>query len=229
MASSEEEFLADLVKKGRRRTAADFILASEPYIADQTFDPVTRSTGLFSGGKPRGLVVDQTSGTLDTKKAGMPNGLPIAGLFLGGIGTIFKMNAQLAQGRAAKSAANLSADYSERAAADAVQRGNMREFEVTSRGEKILADMLSAQTNSGSDANVGGQLTTRQASRGNLDFDRALVRRNAAMEAYGLRARAQGQRQEGEYAMEAAEDAALGTFLGGLADFVGGAGMLAVA
>lgn len=228
MASSEEEFLADLVAKGRRRTAADFILSSAPYIADQTFDPVTRSTGLFSGGKPQGSVVDQVSGPLD-KAAEMPTGLPIAGLFLGGIGSIFKASAQASQGRAAKSAADLSADYSERAAADAVERGNMREFEVTSRGEKILADQLSAQTNSGSDANVGGQLTTRQASRGNLDFDRALVRRNAAMEAYGLRARAQGQRQEGEYAKQAADDAALGTFLGGLADFVAGAGMLAVA
>lgn len=211
MDDAELEYLKRFTK-GRTRTAADFIVQPEvPLISNAE------------------LLASAPEAPADAAKVSMPTGLPIAGLFLGGIGTIFKMNAQLARGRAAKSAANLSADYSERSAADAVERGNMREFEVTSRGEKILADMLSAQTNSGSDANVGGQLTTRQASRGNLDFDRALVRRNAAMEAYGLRARAQGQRQEGEYAMQAAEDAALGTFLGGLADFVGGAGMLAVA
>lgn len=206
MNEQEKDFL-DIWTGRKRRTAADFVVQpEEPRISDAT------------------LLGSAPPAPDGAASAAMPTGLPLAGLFLGGLGSLIKAGAQQAQGRAAKMAADLSADFSERAAADAVQRGNMREFEVTSRGEKILADQLTAQTNSGSDANVGGQLTTRQASRGNLDFDRALVRRNAAMEAYGFRARAQAQRQEGEYAQEAADTAATGTFLSGIADFVGGAG-----
>jgi hypothetical protein len=139
-------------------------------------------------------------------------------------GTILKANAQVQQGRAAKTAANMSADASERAAADAIYRGSLKEMQVTMHGSAVVAAQRVAQSGSGLDVNVGGHRAVQTGTEAVTDLDRATVRRNAALEAYGLRERARGFRQQGEYAQAEGENAALGTFLSGIGSAIGQGG-----
>lgn len=137
------------------------------------------------------------------------------GLAAQGAGTLMKGQAQLAQGAAAKTAYNQSADSAERAAADAIERGEYRDLQVAMRGSAVIAEQRVAQSGTGGDVNSGGNLQTQLSTSAVTDVDRAVVRRDAALAAYGLRTRAQELRQQGEYAESEAESAALGTFLGG--------------
>lgn len=137
------------------------------------------------------------------------------GLAAQGTATLLKGSAQLQQGAAAKTAYNRSADSADRAAADAIERGEYRDLQVAMHSSAVIAEQRIVQSGTGGDVNAGGNLQTQLATSAVSDVDRAVVRRNAALAAYGLRLKSQALRQEGENAQTEGENAALGTFLGG--------------
>lgn len=163
----------------------------------------------------------------DTSKMDLGKGITGAGLILNGLGTLLKVGAIQKHGAQSKAAYDLSAESALRAAADATQRGQIREYTVVAEGSRVIAEQRAQSSTGALDVNVGAQQATERSSQANLEFNRAVVRRNAALEAYGFRQRAQVDYQEGEYAQEKANSEALGTFLGGVADFVKVAGPIA--
>lgn len=133
-----------------------------------------------------------------------------------GAATIMQGVAAKKRGDAERDAAYLSADASERAAADAIERGKLKDLQVAMHGSSVVADQRVAQGATGADVNIGAPKATQDATQAVSDVDRAVVTRNAALEAYGLAQRARGQRQHGQNAEAAGKAAMLGTFLGGI-------------
>src|SRR5260370_879288 len=156
----------------------------------------------------------------EPRKSYVGKGLTAAGLILNGFGSILKVGAILQQGAKSKEAYGLSAASALRAAGDAVERGRLREYVVTADGSRVIATQRAESSTGALDVNVGAQQATERASQANLEFNRAVVRRNAALEAYGYQQRAQEAYQAGEYAEEKARSEALGTFLGVLPSLV---------
>lgn len=133
-----------------------------------------------------------------------------------GAATIMQGVAAKKRGDAERDAAYLSADASERAAVDAIERGKLKDLQVAMHGSSVIADQRVIQSGSGADINIGALKATQDATQAVSDVDRAVVTRNAALEAYGLTQRARGQRQRGQNAAAAGEAAMWGTFLGGI-------------
>lgn len=137
------------------------------------------------------------------------------GLAVAAAGTLIKANAQAEAGAAAKRQMYTSAAFADEAAADAVKRGTLRDLQVALRGSQVMSEQRVAQSGSGVDVNTGGSLQTQRGTAAVSEVDRATVRRNAALAAYGLRMKSQSLRQSGEYGEREGNDAALGTFLSG--------------
>lgn len=133
-------------------------------------------------------------------------------------GRLMQANAQLQQGRAAKTVAGLNAERANEAAGQAIRRGELEELRATMQGEAVVSRQAVMESGTGADVNVGGPQATRRASEAVLEVTRRTIQVNAAYAAYGLRSRAQAYYQEGEYAEKAGENAALGTFLSGIGE-----------
>lgn len=146
------------------------------------------------------------------------------GLGVQGFATLLKAQSQLSQGEAAKARSGLSAGSALRAAADAISRGEAKDLQVAMHGSAIVADQRTAIAATGADVNIGGAQAVQSGTMAVSEVDRATVRRNAALEAFGLRSKAQTFYQEGEDASVAAKNAALGTFLGGIGGAIGSGG-----
>lgn len=144
----------------------------------------------------------------------------MVGLGVQGAGTIMKGIAAKQHGEAAKNADYQSADAAERAAADAIERGNLKEMQAAMHGSAVVASQRVAQSGTGVDVNIGAPKATQEATEAVSEVDRAVVRRNASLEAYGLKSRAQGFRQRGIYAQAEGENAMVGTFLSGVASMI---------
>lgn len=143
-----------------------------------------------------------------------------------GAGALAKGVAAKQHGDAVKAAADLSADASERAAGDAVEAGKLKDLQVAMHGSSVIAAQRVLQSGSGVDVNIGAPKATQEATAAVNEVDRRTVARNATLQAYGLRARAQGQRQAGAYAQAEGDNAMIGTFLGGAGTLVGEGGKL---
>lgn len=133
-----------------------------------------------------------------------------------GVGTLLQASALKQRGEAAKSVSDRNAFYAQQAAGDAIYRGTVKDLQETLRGSAVIAAQRVEESGSGVDMNVGGPAATGRASQAVIEVSRDIVRRNAALDAYGLRAHAQDQYQRGEYEEAEGNNAALGTFLGGL-------------
>lgn len=131
-------------------------------------------------------------------------------------GSLVQGDAAQKRGRAANDEAKRDAASSETAAADAIETGNLRDMQEAMKGSAVEAAAMVQQSGSGFDVNVGAPLASRLATRASVEVDRSIVRRNAALQAYGLRLRARAQRQQGEYAEEEGNAAFVGSFLSGL-------------
>ena len=132
------------------------------------------------------------------------------------VGGILKSQAQLAQGEATALSYGLSADSAQRAAADAVERGQLKDLQVALRASAVTSAAAVQQSASGSDASVGGAFAARKSTEAIAEVDRKTVARNAALEAYGLREHARGYLQQAANARAAAKNAAAGAFLSGI-------------
>lgn len=146
------------------------------------------------------------------------------GLAAKGVGTLIQGTAAQAQGRATRAADYRSADFAEKAAADAIEAGNLKDLSQAMHGAAVVATQRVAMSGTGVDINTGGSLATQLGTQAVNEVDRATVRRNARLHAYGLTAQAQGDRQRGENAAVAGDNAMLGTFLGGMGGLLGDAG-----
>lgn len=140
----------------------------------------------------------------------------MVGMGAQGVGTLMQASALKARGEVAKSISDRNAVYAQEAAGDAIYRGTLKDLQETMRGSAVIAAQRVEQSGSGVDMNVGGSAATGRASQAVIEVSRAIVRRNAALDAYGLRAHAQDQYQKGEYEEAEGDNAALGTFLGGM-------------
>jgi hypothetical protein len=114
-----------------------------------------------------------------------------------------------------------------RAAASAVERGNLKDLQEAMKGDAVVVQQLVAQSGSGADVNVGAPAATRRASGAVLEVSRKIVRYNAALEAMGLREHARRYYQEGENAEAEGKSAFVGTLLSGGAKMIGMGGKLA--
>lgn len=130
-----------------------------------------------------------------------------------GVGTLVSGVAAAQRGNAAREADYRSAEFADQAAADALSKGSLKTLQVGMRGSTISSAALVAQSGSGVIADTAGP---RAQTAALTELDKATVRRNAALEAYGLRQRAGALRQEGEYAEAQGRAQELGTFLGGI-------------
>lgn len=137
------------------------------------------------------------------------------------MGSLMQAKAAEARGAAAQAAANTSARFSDQAAADAIARSPLGEMRVQMHGSSVVAAQRGALSGSAIDVNSGSGKDLQDNAKSMTEIDRQTVQRNAALEAYGLRARAGVQRQEGEYARRAGEDVAMGSFIGGIGKAVG--------
>lgn len=144
-----------------------------------------------------------------------------------GVGTIMSSVAAQKQGQATKAADYRSADFAEKAAADAVEAGNLKELQTAMHGASVVAGQRVGMSGTGADVNTGGSLATQLGTQAISEVDRATVRRNARLHAYGLTAKAQDDRQRGLNAESSGNNAMLGTFLGGMGGLIGSAGKIA--
>lgn len=140
-----------------------------------------------------------------------------AALLAMGTGTALKTVASLQQADRARADAELTAQASDRAASDAVRRGELRDLQVAMRGSAVTAAQQVAQSGTGILTGVGASRTALEASSAVNEVDRRTVRINAALDAYGLRERSRAARQEGANAHASGVNAAVGTFLSGVA------------
>lgn len=140
----------------------------------------------------------------------------MVGLGVQGIGILAKGTAAKQHGDAVKAEDDRSAEAAERAAGDAIYRGEIQEMQVAMQGSKVIAAQRVIQSGTGADVNVGGTKATQEATQAVSNVDRKMVVYNAAMHGYGLRVRARGFRQAGANAKAEGDNAMVGTFLSGL-------------
>ena len=95
------------------------------------------------------------------------------GIGLQGIGTLSKGLAQNQQGQAAKAADYRSADFAEKAAADAVERGTLRDMQTVMHASGVVAAQRVAYSGSGVDVNVGAPRAVQAGTEAVSEVDRA--------------------------------------------------------
>lgn len=142
--------------------------------------------------------------------------------------SLMKMFGGFIQGEAAQTRANdaaaeqrRDAQFAEQAAGDAVEKGTLIETQEAMKGTAVTSRALVQQSGSGADVTTGGAQQVRASTDAVVEVDRAIVRRNAQLEAYGLRAKARSHQQQATNDIAEGKTAFWGSFLGGL---VGGGG-----
>lgn len=127
-----------------------------------------------------------------------------------------RADAQRRAGREQAAILSENADLSERAAGDALQRGGQAEARAVLAGGLRQGAERAQLAASGGDVQAGSALDTLADQSMMTALDAAILRNNASREAGGLRARARMQRRQAGYALEAADDAADASILGGI-------------
>ena len=151
----------------------------------------------------------------------------MVGLGVQGVATVTKGFAQKQHGEAVMREDFRSADAAERAAGDAVYRGEIKEMQVAMQGSKVIAAQRVIQSGTGADVNIGAPKATQEATEAVTNVDRRMVVYNAQMQGYGLRMRARGFRQAGVNAAAEGKAAMTGTFLSGIAGAINQGGKVA--
>lgn len=147
--------------------------------------------------------------------------LIIASAFVKAFGGLVQGVAAKNRADAASAEQNRDAQFAEQAAGDAVEKGNLIDLQEAMKGTAVTSAALVQQSASGAEVNSGGAQQVRSSTNAVVEVDRAIVRRNAQLEAYGLRAKARSHRQQAAYDTAEGKTAFWGSFLGGM---VGGGG-----
>lgn len=138
-----------------------------------------------------------------------------------GAGTLMQAAGEKQRGAAQKAEDFRSGESAERAAAQAVERGNLRGAQVAARGSEMVAEQRVMFSGTGADINVGAPRAVTQSTEAATEGEKKIVAYSAAMEGYGLKLRARSAFQRGKNAEAEAEARMVGTFLGGAAKITG--------
>ena len=130
--------------------------------------------------------------------------------------TAYSMNAEHEAGKAQQKIAGNNAALLDRAAEDALDRGNTEALNVRRRTRLLVGEQRSSAAAQGVDVNSGAAADLQEQAAAWGAHDEATIRRNAFNEAWGIRTQASNQRTEGRYARRSATNQAVGTGLGGL-------------
>lgn len=155
--------------------------------------------------------------------------LPFIAIATTALGAVNQAQGQMAQGQAARQAADYRAAVlrnnqimAERQAQDAIERGKIEEGRYRDRVAALKGRQRVVMAANGFDINEGSNLTLLEDTARTGELDALTIRSNAAREAYGYRVRGQNFGSEAELtsasgrAQEAAgETAAFSSLLGG--------------
>ena len=142
--------------------------------------------------------------------------MTIAAIGVAAVGAAKSAMDSSAHGAAVRNIAQLNASVSERQASDAIQRGLVPEMRERMHGSQFIGVQNAHYSASGVLVGVGSAGDVTQQTRMMSDLDEEIIRNNAAREAYGFRTEAQRYRQEGEYGVSSADNAATSSVIGGV-------------
>lgn len=129
--------------------------------------------------------------------------------------TGYSAYAQHQAGKQQQKIANRNADLLDRAADDALARGE-EEAKAARRSTKLLVGQQRvAAASQGLDVNTGTAATLQDQAMAHGAADELQIRKNAWREAWGIKTQGRNQRMEGAYARRAGTNNAIGTTLGG--------------
>ncbi len=142
------------------------------------------------------------------------------GLNLLGAGT--QALGQFEEGQYRQKLGKVNAQLAEEAAGDATIRGQQQAGQARMEASADIGEMRAAYGASGVDGSVGSPINAMADVRLVSETDAAIIRNNAAREAWGYRVEATRATEEGRLAGERGRYQAAGTLLGGAGDFVAG-------
>ncbi len=135
--------------------------------------------------------------------------------------TAYGAYAQNEAGKAQQDISNRNAKLLDRAADDALERGNEEALGARRRTRLLVGEQRAAGAAQGLDVNTGVVADLQSQAEGWGVHDEATIRRNAFHEAWGIRTQASNARVGGRYARRAATNQAIGTTLGGVGQAYG--------
>jgi hypothetical protein len=144
-----------------------------------------------------------------------PISLGVGSLVLQAIGTGAKAFGEYSAGQDAARVAEQNAQLAERAAGDALSRGEEQAARIRGETDRLIGSQRAAYGAAGVELGYGSPLDVMVGSRRVSEQDIATTRLNAARESWGYRAQAQQFRQGGQAAAQAGALSALGTGIAG--------------
>lgn len=160
-----------------------------------------------------------------------PTTLAVAGLAMGVLGTGMSVHGSIQQGKAASAAAGYNARMAQREAQmldmqakDAERRGQMEEERFRQQHAGFQGEQVSSLAASGVDMASGSplQIFADTAEAGELDAQN--IRYNHAMEAWGIRNKAQSARAQGEFALQEGRQAKKNAYISAGSSLLSGLG-----
>lgn len=139
-------------------------------------------------------------------------------------GTLISGFAAKQRGDAARGEADRAANADERAAADAVERGKLKEAQVAAHGAAVVGEQRLFFSATGADVNIGAPKAVQEATEAATAADKRVVAYNATLQGYGLKLRARATRQRGANAQAEGNAQMVGTFLSGIGKVAGQVG-----
>lgn len=148
-------------------------------------------------------------------------GLAAASAGMAIAGGIAKGNAEKNAGNAALSAAQQNKLAADRAADDALVRGEFEAGKVQAKAEQMVGEQRVGYASQGVVVDQGTALQTQVDTAGMAAIDMETVRSNARREAWGLRVQGINFLNEGIRSKNAADSAATASIIGGAAQAAG--------
>ena len=110
-----------------------------------------------------------------------------------------------------------NAGLADRAAGDALQRGQYQEGRDRLQSDRLQAQQKAGYAAAGVDVKSGSALDVLSDTSEMSDLDARIIQNNAAREAFGYTSQARSQRRQADITEQTAADQAEGTILSGVA------------
>lgn len=141
---------------------------------------------------------------------------------------IMGANAQAGAAEAQKKAAEAQAHFADLSAQDAVNRGATEAGRIRTQGSQTISAQRAAYAGAGVDVDTGTAANVQASTRAMSEYDALTAKVNAAREAWGLSQDATALRLTGQHALQAGQNQATGSILGGIGGSVQGLGNAAL-
>lgn len=132
------------------------------------------------------------------------------------VSSLFNAQASYNQGKYLDKVAKVNAGISDRAAADAIERGDLQADQQRDLTQQVIGSQRTAYAANGIDVNTGSAGIVQNDTAALGELDALTIINNAAREAYGYKVQAMDQRQQGKLAKYQGKMNAIGSILGGL-------------